>query len=748
MPRQVRHDADTIDATVRAAIEPGADDPRILDVRLPRRTLLRLAGLAALGIVGAERVLGAVAPRAGRGGDTMTAAAPDPIEVLAGDLEYDVERIFRFVADEVRYEPYEGILRGARGTLAGRAGNSLDQALLLAALLDASGVPVRFVDAAIDERTAGTMLASTAVTASVALDEAMAVLRGSGGTPAGRTSNVGAPSPDPGVRAAVDRIPEVAAAVQAAARSQVDASLAMLGEALAGAGVTLPSATSVLPPLELARHAWVQAASGPDWLDLDPTLPTNGLGDAPATPTGEPATALPDGLRHRVAIRVLRERLVGGALTEDLILEHEAFADELAGEPLVLLHEKPAGLEAMGISVTGALTGQTHYLPILQVGGRSLIGLAGITLGGGGGARGGVGGESDADGEATAEWLEVDVTAPDGTARRPRRPLFARVGDVARATGTFDATQLPPVELLDLGEQHAAEYLPLRTLHFIAVTTGPTSGDIVRRAGEGTDGMGLFQWGSQLYQLGRDAIEADLALPLGVRTFIDAPNVVTNRLGLEIGPDGVPTTTAGFDLLLRSFGHLPVADVPPRAAPGLVSGVISHVAERLALGDGLPPDIAGPGSAVSVGAVLERARAVGVPLRVLRGTVPDDLAYPEAARRRLAAALGDGWVAVAPAQPVTLGDVPRTGWWLVDPATGRAVDMMDDGRGAEGVEYPGVVASIPWRAIGSFAKLGLCVLELAHQLYLVFEVVTGDAGMVYGLVLGALTHRLGHWACH
>ncbi len=35
--------------------------------------------------------------------------------------------------------------------------------------------------------------------------------------------------------------------------------------------------------------------------------------------------------------------------------------------------------------------------------------------------------------------------------------------------------------------------------------------------------MGSFQWGSQLYQLSRDAMEADLALPLGVRTLSTRP---------------------------------------------------------------------------------------------------------------------------------------------------------------------------------------------------------------------------------
>ena len=38
-------------------------------------------------------------------------AVSERIADLAFELDYDMERIFRFMADEIRYEPYEGILR-------------------------------------------------------------------------------------------------------------------------------------------------------------------------------------------------------------------------------------------------------------------------------------------------------------------------------------------------------------------------------------------------------------------------------------------------------------------------------------------------------------------------------------------------------------------------------------------------------------------------------------------------------------
>jgi transglutaminase-like putative cysteine protease len=67
------------------------------------------------------------------------------IETLARQLGHDPVRIYDYVRNNIRYEPYYGIRKGADLTLAVEAGSDADQAALLVALLRESGIHARFV---------------------------------------------------------------------------------------------------------------------------------------------------------------------------------------------------------------------------------------------------------------------------------------------------------------------------------------------------------------------------------------------------------------------------------------------------------------------------------------------------------------------------------------------------------------------------------------------------------------------------
>lgn len=78
------------------------------------------------------------------------AATPDvqltpEIHALAQKLGYSPAKILLYVANEIKFEPYYGSLKGSSATLVAKAGGPTDQASLLIALLRASNIPARYV---------------------------------------------------------------------------------------------------------------------------------------------------------------------------------------------------------------------------------------------------------------------------------------------------------------------------------------------------------------------------------------------------------------------------------------------------------------------------------------------------------------------------------------------------------------------------------------------------------------------------
>ena len=77
-----------------------------------------------------------------------TAEAPSTnpdIVALAKQLDYNPVRMFEWVNQNIKFEPYYGSMKGGLGALWSRSGGATDQASLLAALFRASNIPVRYV---------------------------------------------------------------------------------------------------------------------------------------------------------------------------------------------------------------------------------------------------------------------------------------------------------------------------------------------------------------------------------------------------------------------------------------------------------------------------------------------------------------------------------------------------------------------------------------------------------------------------
>ena len=77
---------------------------------------------------------------------------------LVIDLDFEADEIIAFVKQKVAFQAYEGLLRGVQGTLVSRAGNALDQSVLLAKLLGDAGFDARIVEGQLSADSAKNLL--------------------------------------------------------------------------------------------------------------------------------------------------------------------------------------------------------------------------------------------------------------------------------------------------------------------------------------------------------------------------------------------------------------------------------------------------------------------------------------------------------------------------------------------------------------------------------------------------------------
>jgi len=627
----------------------------------------------------------------------------------------DEDGLAAWMEREIAFEPYAGLLRGPQGTLLARAGNALDQAVLLARMLNDIGYETRIALGRLDPSDADALLrqalrpraAPPAIGDRAAMEAVVARLATLLDRPLEQLLHDLELSFDP---------PPV---TDVALLAEIGRSGDALEAALRAGGVALGEGATERLREEVRDYAWTEARWGPGdpWSAIHPTGIEPGPGlQADAYLDG----SVPAELQHRIRIEAWIERKEGDRLVVASVMD--AWERPVANTIGVVLDyaNAPNGFAVGpvgGFDLDAVLAGTNFFSPsfmgqlapgalFFDLDGRTVapdlagdaaaalfqsvasgVERASSLLGG----LGSSGPSEDPDDliALVGHGLDITLIAPGGAETTHRRWVLDRLGADRRAAGEV---------VVDDGGIDVGRAL-LRQ-HRLVVTPGALPQGYlldVTLAGllEGRDLYGFVL--DQVAQSDPDAVLDDDALgtespvdhllladlfdrpwaaaddEAGLRVgFRDGPSVVI--LGRALQPDdtllhSVDIVANPRRVLVDGAGDAPALD----ASAALRRGVWETIAEREALRD------------EDADRQVAAADAQGpfVLLRPGDDVDADRFGLGAEAVRSLQADLERGQLVLLPVAAPSGG----AAWWRVDPATGTTLGITADARGQTMTEY-------------------------------------------------------------
>jgi transglutaminase-like putative cysteine protease len=545
-------------------------------------------------------------------------------------------RIFEFVQDNIAFEAYPGVLRGPRGTLLARAGNSADRAALLASLLTESGFQIRYVRGTLPERNARELVSSV-------------------------WSGVG--NPVSLTAPASDAANPTAEAFVAAGKRNYQRIHDVLKGARMGEKPAAPSFDALVG--EARTHYWVQVQKDSRWIDLDPSFADAAAGKTYAS-AEETMPALPAALYHRITVRIVAEESDGTQSATRELLTSSANAADLSGVGVLLVHV-PENWQGPVRNIQGALgaalseTGRIK--PLLLITGREHIAgapfrtvLKTTGVGGLGDLLSGEGTRKPLE-MATAEWIEFKFDYPDGRSETLVRELFDLVGKAKRARR--EALTQEEIRALATGDR--TRFLTATAFN-IFFTTGRLDAAHLEGLAPGSN-SGPEQSGGNTAALRRLAI---------------AFHLISDALSKKLKTrDGT---------MISFYPDSPRPVVSANALRGAVDGaleqaLVDHVTANV-------PATIKMISSLSTSLLFAQADAQRVPaFLVTSDQTRMDASIPADALARLFDDVRQGNYALALERPIEVAGLPRYAWWRVDPRTGETVAVTDQGLHQSGSDH-------------------------------------------------------------
>jgi hypothetical protein len=613
---------------------------------------------------------------------------------------------FEYVRDQVALEPYPGVMKGAGATLTTRGGNSLDRALLLAAILEQNNVPARIAHGKLSPDQTQNLLQQIAT-------EPGSVER--------ILQSLANHAPPPNLTDHQQELGKLherrAEKAGSALRDAVDKNLPLLESALKQA--SLPGeAVAVERRLEIVQdHYWVQATVDGQNVDLDPSLKSNGLNQklTDAVETLDPENLDGSFFQH-VRFRLVAQFLDNGRLRGQELLSKDVKATDLLGKNLRL-----------AIAPCSPKEGETRFQALLIIGSDRTEGqefrLGGESAGGADSSSSGTG-DTDTGAAKTAGGIggefggggEEEPSAPKPKAKPDRAasgPVLVRLFLEVTSSGPHLADAQYQRVILDRLDASGSQIQPdladdkvVRALLIQAWDGAASVGSNhpVRVLATRLDALkakeSMEEKARARLYLGADFGGNDLPGPVHppeltdyffasdmarfllvrqlapkARWYYERPRLALFRHGFVVGdwsrPQGAHRFAEGIDLLNTPIQFLGDAGAAKRL--GLESGIADTALERLTVS---------PNQSFNTIPLFAAASAASIPILAIspdRKSALENLTIPWAIKNVLAGELVQGQTLILPARLVQIGDTRTYGWWSIDPASGMALGKMELG---------------------------------------------------------------------
>ena len=614
-------------------------------------------------------------------------------EALLDKLEFDAEHIAEYVAAQIYFEQYAGLLRGPQGTVLNRAGNALDQSVLLAKLLKDAGYEASVVRSTLSDEQADTLLkqlvvqraARSGISDETKFQEVISELKkirsGSDQRTAADSSTT--PSSQP----PIDKV------LLDWSKDLTGVLIEQLIKESSGEGQSDVSA-------ELAQEArdyfWVRFREGPAdaWTDAHPAFGSSPPESMEVQIIEHYTDEIPQQLQHRIRLEAFIDRRLGNSNeTHALMSPWERPAANVCGRTITYMNV-PSGLRDISHltpeQIARAIRESKQFFPALNAnppqGGQSfdLAGnlidpmvaasmMAGVfkevgsNFNEAGGGLSALGASTSNDDKTLAalsrQWLKITMIDPAGREKTSERTIFQRQAnqdaDVAALSvmASFTAT-CGSVSSLWVVDSY------LRDLISIANALDGTEDQVGDEFNGGTNYLDLLYF---------HLSDHPLDVASGALSYRPEPSIVGSYRNIWI--EG--STLRGFDIISNTRRNFIVRSGGIEASRNLAIqyGVWETALETLVV----------PWNPLEGFSTVQAFGGFSsdVPPAIRMINNPADLTDLELSPRihgLLERDLRLGFVVALP-QKISGGDT-QLGWWRIEPRTGQTVGRIDTGWGS------------------------------------------------------------------